>query len=306
MLINNYNLNSMKNKLKILPILAIGIFLYTCQSEPELPMPDLQNGVIPLITKDETKDQSISFSDLGGFDGTVEVGLYYPTDKPKSMDLMVTMNNDPENSGAVKSDITSFPTTADITIASIVDILPGLDDAVDIVPGDFFRFYVDVTLPDGTVINGNDTLYAPYGSEVYNLPDASLDVTYTVVCPLDLNDFVGDYTMDDGYPSDLCTITVSLDPDNIDGLIINNFYGGTGTGALYPVKISVNRTTYGISVPSPQVFAEWLWNPAYLNATLSDLKGTLDACTGNFSFKAQLDVSVGGFGLQSYTCTKIN
>jgi hypothetical protein len=305
MLINNYNLNSMKNKLKILPILAIGIFLYSCQSEPDLPMPKLQEGCLPLVTKDVTKDQSISFSDLGGFDGTVKVGLYYPNDKPKSMNLMVTMNNDPENSGAVKSNITSFPTTADITVASLVDLLPALNDASEIMPGDFFRFYVDVTLTDGSIVYGNDTLYTAYSGDVANLPDASLDVTYTVVCPLDLNDFVGDYIMDDGSPSDLCTINVTLDPDNPDGLIINNFYGGTGTGELYPVHISVDRVTYGISVPSPQLFAEWLWNPAWTDATLSDLKGTLDACTANFSFKSSLDVSIGGFGTISYTCTKI-
>jgi hypothetical protein len=304
MLINNYNLNSMKNKLKILPILAIGIFLYTCQSEPDLPMPSVQKGCIPLITKDVTKDQSISFSDLSGFDGTVKVALYYPTDKPKSMNLMVTMNNDPENSGAVKSDITTFPGTADINVASLVDILPGLNNASDIVPGDFFRFYVDVTLPDGSVIYGNDTLYSAYSSGIANLPDASLDVTYTVVCPLDLNDFVGDYTLDDTYPSDLCTVNVSLDPNNPDGLLINNFYAGQ-TGASYPVHISVDRTTYAISVPSPQVFAEWLWDPSYTNATLSDLKGTLDACTGNFAFKAKLYMDLGSFGTQTYTCTKL-
>lgn len=303
--INNYNLNSMKNKLKILTILAIGIFLATCQSDPNLPMPKVQKGCIPLVTKDATKDQSISIFDLSGFDGTIKVELYYPKDKAKSMDLMVTMNNDPENTAVVKSDITTFPSTADVTIASLVDILPGLNDVSEIVTGDYFKFYVDVTLPDGSVINGNDTLYSAYSSGINNLPGASLDVTYAVVCPLDLNDFVGDYTMDDGSPSDLCTITVSLDPDNPDGLIIDNFYGGTGTGALYPVKISVDRVTYGISVPSPQVFAEWLWDPSYQNATLSDLKGTLDACTSNFSFKAKLAVSAGSFGTISYTCTKL-
>jgi hypothetical protein len=294
----------MKNKLKILPILAIGIFLYTCQSEPELPMPDLKTGCIPKITKDVTKDQSISFSDLSGFDGTVKVELYYPADKPKSMNLMVTMNNDQDNTAEVKSNITAFPATADITIASLVDILPALNDASEILPGDYFKFYVDVTLPDGSVIKGNDTLYSAFSSGIANLPDASLDVTYTVVCPLDLNNFVGAYTMDDTYPSDLCTINVSLDPDNPDGLIINDFYAGTGTGALYPVHISVDRVTYAISVPSTQVFAEWLWDPSYTNAALSDLKGTLDACTGNFSFKAKLTMDLGSFGTQSYTCTK--
>jgi hypothetical protein len=294
----------MKNKLKILLILAIGIFLSTCQSEPDLPMPVVQKGCIPLITKDVSKDQSISFSDLGGFDGSVKVELYYPTDKPKSMDLMVCMNNDPDNTGTVKANITTFPSVADITIASLVDALPGLDSESEIVPGDFFKFYADITLSDGSVIHGNDTLYSAYSSGIANLPNASLDVTYTVVCPLDLNDFVGDYTLDDTYPSDLCTVNVTLDPDNPDGLLINNFYAGQ-TGPSYPVHLSVDRVTYAISVPSPQVFADWLWDPSYTNATLSDLKGTLDACTANFAFKAKLYMDLGSFGTQTYTCTKL-
>jgi hypothetical protein len=119
-----------------------------------------------------------------------------------------------------------------------------------------------------------------------------------------LSDFVGDYTMDDGSPSDLCTITVSLDPNNANGLIIDNFYGGTGTGPLHPVHISVNRATYGISVPSPQVFADWLWSVNYKNATLSNLAGTLDACTKDFAFQADLNVSAGSFGRIAYTCTR--
>jgi hypothetical protein len=119
-----------------------------------------------------------------------------------------------------------------------------------------------------------------------------------------LSDFVGDYTMDDGSPSDLCVITVSLDPNNANGLIIDNFYGGTGTGPLHSVHMSVNRATYGISVPSPQVFADWLWSVNYKNATLSNVAGTLDACTQNFSFQADLTVSAGSFGRLTYTCTK--
>lgn len=295
----------MKNKLKILAIMAIGVFLLpNCQKDPDLNMPDLQTGVLPKVTKDATKDQTINFTDLADFAATVKVDLYYPQDKPKSMDLMVVMNDDRANSAVVKAGITSFPVTEDINIAKLVTLLPGLNNASEIEPGDFFKFYVDITLEDGTVLKGNDTLYTAYSAAIDNLPGASYEVTYTVVCPLDLNDFVGEYVMDDGYPSDLCVITVSLDPANPDGLIFDNFYGGTGTGALYPVKVSVNRVTYAISVLSPQKFTDWLWNPAYKNATISSMNGTLDACTGNFAFKAVIDVSIGSFGSMSFTCTR--
>ncbi len=303
-MINNYKSNQMKNKLKIFAIMAAGVLLFTtCKNN--LPMPTLQTGCLPLITKDATKDQTINYFNLTAFNAAVNVDLYYPTDKCKSMDLMVKENGNKNYVGTLKANITTFPTTTPITMTNLIDALPNLASTSDINPGDQFKVYTDVTLLDGTVLHGSDTLYALGSSGIGNLPNSSPSVTYTVVCPLHLSDFVGDYTMDDGSPSDLCTITVSIDPAHpTNGLIIDNFYGGTGTGALHPVYITVNLVTYGISVPSPQVFADWLWNPAYKNATLSNLVGTLDACTGNFSFKASLTVSLGSFGTISYTCTK--
>jgi len=304
-MIRNIKLINMKNKLKIISLAVLGIFLFTtCSEDPTLPMPDLQQTVIPLITKDPAKLQNISFFDLAGFSASVVVDVYND-DVPQSMTVMVCMNGDQAKTGVLQADITSFPTSIDFNITKLIDVIPGLDNLGQLKLGDNFKVYVDMTLKDGTVILGNSLLYSPFDPAVGNLPGSSLVSVWTIVCPLVLTDFVGDYLMDDGYPSDLCTITVSLDPANPNGLIITNFYAGTGTGALYPVKISVNRATYGISVPSPQVFAAWLWNPAYKDATLSNLKGTLDACTKNFSFKADLTVSVGSFGTQSYTCTKL-
>ena len=308
--VNNYNSNLMKNKLKILTILAIGIFLLpTCQKDPDLRWPDFKFGAIPLVTKDATKDQNIDFNNLSTFTGTVNVDLYFKDkDKPKSMDLMVIMNNDLTNSAVVQAGITSFPTSVNITTTTLVNLLPKLNNQSELKLGDFFRFYVNITLEDGTFINGNDTLYTAYSSALPNWPDASLEVVYTVVCPLDLNEFVGDYEMDDGYPSDLCVVTVSKDPDNApNGLIITNFYGPPNPSAnLKPVKITVNPATYEITLNStPFVLAGWLWSTAYTDFTLDLFKGSLDACTGNFSASALCSCGAGSFGRIPWTFTKL-
>lgn len=298
----NLNISKMKNKLKILSLISIGILiLAACQKDPKLNMPDLEMGVIPKLVKDATKSQTINFFDLAAFNGSFTVDTYY-ADKPQSIEVWVTWKGDKTKKALVQS-VTTFPTTIDVTVASLKSLLSTYITA-PLIAGDYFKFFTVVTLKNGTVNSAFDSNYRQFNSSIANLPGAGIDLTYTIVCPLNLADFVGKYTMDDGSPSDLCTITVSLDPNNTNGLIINNFYGGTGTGALYPVKISVNRATYAISVPSPQVFAAWLWNPKYLNATLSNLSGTLDACTKNFSFKADLTVSLGSFGTLNYVCTR--
>ena len=293
----------MKNKFKILLMVSIGILFFTmCSKEPNLNMPTLTKGVIPKLVKDAAKDQTINYFNLGAFAGSFTVDTYY-AEKPASIEIWVTFKGD-KTKKALVTTVTSFPTTIDLTITKLVDLLNAYVQQANLVSGDYFKFYTVVTLQDGTVSSAFDSKYSQFYSSIPNLPGAGVDLTYTIVCPLNLTDFVGNYTMDDGSPSDLCTITVSLDPANPNGLIIDNFYAGTGTGALHPVKISVNRATYGISVPSPQVFADWLWNASYKNATLSNLSGTLDACTKNFSFKADLTVSAGSFGTQNYVCTK--
>jgi hypothetical protein len=293
----------MKNKLKIILLVSIGIlFFVSCQKEPKLNMPDLKLAVVPKLVKDATKDQTINFFDLPAFRGSFTVDTYY-ADKPESIEVWITFNGDKTKKALVQK-VTTFPTTIDVTVASMSALLSAYATPAALISGAYFKFYTVITMKDGTINSAFDSNYKQFYTSVPNLPGSGVDLTYTIVCPLNLADFVGNYTMDDGSPSDLCTITVSLDPANANGLIINNFYAGTGTGTLSPVKISVNRATYGISVPSPQVFATWLWSVNYKNATLSNLSGILDACTKNFAFKADLTVSAGSFGTLNYTCTR--
>jgi hypothetical protein len=263
-------------------------------------MPELKNTSIPLLKKDPAKDQTINFFNLAAFNGAFSVDTYY-AEEPASMEIWVTFKGDKSKKALVQT-VSTFPGNISVTVASMTGLL-GINPAT-LKAGDYFKFFTVLNEKDGTVNSGLDPAYSQFNSATANLPGAGLDLTFTIVCPLNLADFVGSYTMDDGSPSDLCTIKVTLDPANPKGLIINDFYAGTGTGALYPVYINVNTSTYGISVPKPQIFAEWLWNKAYLNGTLSNLSGTLDACTKNFSFKSDLTVSAGSFGTLNYVCTR--
>jgi hypothetical protein len=293
----------MKNKLIILLLGVLGVFLFTtCKKDPKLPIPALQSGVIPKLLKVDTKDATINFFDLAAFNGSFTVDTYY-ADKPTSIEIWVTFNGNKAKRALVQT-VTSFPTTVDVTVAGLSSLLSAFIGPADLVAGAYFKFYTVINMKDGTVSSAFDPNYAQFNTSILNLPGSATNLTYTIVCPLNLSDFVGDYTMDDGSPSDLCTISFALDPDNADGFIINNFYVGTGVGVISPIKFKVNRATYGISLnPSPQVFATYLWNPAYKNGTLANLSGTLDACTLNFSFRADLSATV-SFGPINYTCTR--
>jgi hypothetical protein len=294
----------MKNKLIILLSAVFGILIFTtCQKEPKLPMPDLQKSVIPKVTKDATKDQNISFFDLPGFVAAVKVDLYYE-DKPKSMNLMVCMNDDVENSGLIKENITTFPTTsADITIGTLVDVLPGLESLNDIVLGDYFRFYVDITLEDGTVIHGNDTLYASFDPAVANLPGSSLNVVYTVACELDPALTVGSY-YSYSAPSDWNSagdITITADPVDPNTVYVAGLETNDGLDEDQgPLVMHIDPITYVVTADKT-VLASDAWG--YHNIAYAGT-GTYNTCTGLYKMKFTISVDEGDFGEFVFTFTR--
>jgi hypothetical protein len=284
----------MKNKLKILLFGAVGVFLFTaCQKDPKLNMPSLETGVVPLVTKDATKDQNVSFLNLAGFNGSVVVNTYYK-DLPKSMDLMVTMNNDQLNSGVVKSGITTFPTTVNFNIASLVDILPGLDSIKQLQLGDNFKFYVNITMPDGSVINGNDTLYALTNTSIKNLPGSSLTVTYNVACALDYALTVGSYH---SYspPSDWNSegdITLTADPDDPNKILVRGIE--TIEGLIEdkgPLVMHINPVTYAVTADKSVIVSDFF---GYHNGAYAGT-GTYNTCTGTYDMKFDITADEGTF-----------
>lgn len=290
-------------------MLAVGVLLLpTCKKDPDLRMPDLQNGVIPLVVKDDTKDVSISFLDLAGFEATINVGLYYD-DAPKSMNLMVSMNGDYENIAVVKSDITSFPTAVNVTTADLVALLPGLESIDSLQLGDYFLFYVDVTLNDGTVVYGHDTLYDAYNSSIVNLPGSSVNVIYEVLCPFDAAKTVGDYaavSVDWNASGDVTFTADAEDPYTvyIDGLMDVDFL--TGNGNTLPIYI--DPATYEITGEATVLAANCGdWGPdyeGYTNYTYSPVSGTYSTCDGTYTIKFEIYVDQGSFGEYTYTFTR--
>jgi hypothetical protein len=291
----------MKNKLKILLMGVIGIFLFTtCKKDPQLPMPKLQLAVIPLITKDKTKDQNVSIYNLPGFNGSVIVNTYFK-DLPKSMDLMVCMNDSIVNTAVLKANITSFPTTVDFTLPTLVGLIPGLDSLNQLQLGNYFKFYVDITLPDGTVVKGNDTLYASSNSAVKNLPGSSLSVIYTVACPLDPALTVGSYhavSSDFGVDGNITITADASDPNKLYVTGLETIDGDVEDKG--PLVMHLDPLTYEVIADKTVLasFAGPYHNIAYGG------KGTYNTCTGNYDMTFTITVTEGSFGDNTYTFTR--
>lgn len=290
----------MKNKLKIILLVSMGIFLFsTCTKDPKLNMPDLKKSVIPLVQKDAAKDQNISFLNLAGFSGAVTVNVYYP-DKPKSMNLMVAMNDDFENAAVVKSDITSYPTKVDFNLTSMIDLLPKLNSLSELKLGDYFRFYVDMILEDGTVIGGNDTLYHSFNSSVPNLPGSSINVIYTVACPLDPAKTVGTYHSVSADWASEGDITITADAADPNKLYVSGLETMEGLTEIRPLVMHINPLTYVVTADKT-ILVPLAWG--YHNLAYEG-KGTYNTCTGTYQMKFDISVTEGAWPGNNFTFTR--
>jgi hypothetical protein len=293
----------MKNKLKIVSMVAIGIlFITACKKDPTLPMPELQQAVIPLVTKNASGNQNISLLDLPGFNGTVDVDLYYD-DMPKSMNLMVCMNGDVANSALVKEDISSFPTSVDFNIGNLIDLLPGLTNVNELKLGDFFLFYVDITLKDGSVVKGNDPLYASFDPAVANLPGSSLNVVYTVACPFDPALTVGSY-LAYSPPSDWNStgnITLTADPGDPYTIYVAGLAEIDGeTEDLGPLVMHIDPITNVVTADKTVIDSDFY---GFTNYAFEGT-GTYDTCTGQYTMKFVISADGGDWGENNYTFTR--
>lgn len=295
----------MKNKLKIILLVSIGmLFLVTCKKDPKLNMPNLQQAVIPKVTKDATKDQIMSDLNLPGFNGSVIVDLYYK-DKPKSMDLMVCMNGDVANTAVVKSNITSFPTSTDFNVGNLIDWLPNVTSINDIVAGNTFKFYVDITLEDGTVIKGNDPSYVPNDPAVSNLPGSSINVVYNVACGLNYAKTFGSYHAV-SPASDWAvdgTVTITADPVNPNTVYVANLETIDGTDEdKGPLVMHIDPATYAVTADKTVIASVAGWGP-YHNLTYQG-KGTYNTCTGEYTMVFTITSTELNFGDFHFTMSR--
>lgn len=294
----------MKNKLKNILLAILGILVFTtCSKDPKLNMPDLQMTVIPVVKKDATKSQNISFLNMPAFSGAVSVDVYNK-DLPKSMNLMVSMNDDPANTAVVKSNITSFPTNSDVfTMATLIDLLPNLNNISEVKLGDFFRFYVDMTLMDGTEIKGNDPLYSSFDPAIANLPGSSLNVVYNVACALDNALTIGSYF---SYSSaaewnSSGNITITAHPTQANTVLVAGLETIEGlVEDKGPLVMHIDPITYAVTADKT-VIASDAWG--YHNIAYAGT-GTYNTCTGKYEMKFTISVDEGNFGDFVFTFTR--
>lgn len=292
----------MKNNIKYLVVILAGLafLLVNCSKEVgpnHLPkLPDLTRTPIPLFTPDTALDAVIQ--EPADFRAAFTLDLYFPDDvQPASCDIDVALNGDYTNIHKLKTDITTFPVKVELTAEDLANACGiSLDD---IVPGYQFELRATYTLKDGTVLNGfADGINAvDASSDLKNFPGSQTSITYTAVCPLDLEAFVGPMTVvDDFFWEGTYPVTVTQPSPGVLKVT------GLNQDPDESVLISINDKTFVATVssqivaPAPDFFS-------YTNLTMAG-SGNVNACDTIITLNIDWNVDQGGFGAGPFILQK--
>ncbi len=270
-------------------VLAVVVFFTGCEEDNNGRMPDVQDSNIGILNVTES-DPFINVSDPGGYSITVNVDLLF-AGKFKQIDIMVVMNGDYKNQYKLGS-ITSVPQTITYTSQNIVDAIPALNSVDDIVQGDNFVLFTNITLTNGSVVPG----YTSFGAStaaptVKNVIDvlkdgASSSINIAVPCEFVLADYLGVMDLSEYWAPDLYEYQVEVieDPDYTGdkiGLLINGIWDGT-----WQLRIELDTYDYSIIAPDQQMSDAVF---SYHNPVWSKISGNLKTCD------QQIIVNINGF-----------
>jgi hypothetical protein len=140
-----------------------------------------------------------------------------------------------------------------------------------------------------------------------NSEPLTFEVDLSPYCPLDLDEFVGEYTVDDGADSGVCTI--SRDPaDPLFGLIISgplSYWTGDGNGGSLKIKLDgcTNSVTYA-SQATGAIHATY----GDITMTQNNEEGpnSFDPADKTITLTATHTVAAGSFGAWSTVFVKNN
>jgi hypothetical protein len=267
------------------------LFVTGCRKDDNPKIPGLIRVPTPLITKDQSGDATISKDEPLAFQGKFIVDLFFKTDiPPQKMDVVVRKNN-----GSVKvfkEGLTTFPTTVEITGADLQTLFGEAP-----VLGDKFEVGVDITTRDGYKAEAFPAVGSPYGSNVGNQPGSSLRIDYSVVCPFDINDLVGDAVIEDPDFWE-ATYPVKVELEGTDTYKISGWIEDPN----YVVRVKVNTATLTATIAT-QVYTESYPGLPYTNWT-TEGEGVIDACGKKLVMTLDNYVDQGSFGTQTITLRK--
>lgn len=269
----------MKKQLIIYALLSIFVFL-GCRKDDDPKIPELTRVPLPLITIDAASDKLINPSSPGTFKGKVTVDLYFKTDiAPKEMDIVVVKNGEKAAAKTVKTDVTTFPTTVDITGQQLIELFGPIED------GDEFEIGADITTQDGQLFQAFPTLGEGYGTGVNTQGGASTSVTFIKPCSFNADDYEGDFEVLQDEWNDYKVGTV-IPVKKVSATQISFEYNKAfmDPGTSKPIILTIDPATNNITV-AKQVYGYYTGDAEYAAESVAGAASVINPCDLSLSIR---------------------
>ncbi len=236
--------------------------------------------------------QAIDVTNLAGFQGKFDVGLYFASDVPPSkFDIVVRKNSDNGNIKLLQAGVTSFPTSLTINADDLETFF-----GVPVALGDSYDIGADVYTQSGKKYEAFPVTGVGYGSSITNQPGASPSVRYTAICQYNPDIYQGNFiVIEDEFadlsPGDIVVLT------KIDDTHFSYIYP-SGFNPV-PIIVTVDPLTNALSIAKQKFGAYFTWEPAYTNPNAETKKDQLDVvspCDKEWGAVVNYTVDQGGFG----------
>ena len=274
----------MKNIIKNIFVVALGsLILFSCDKEPDLRKPETPIQCAAYVVASVNTSPYVDLNDPDAVVLEFTVNTMYE-DPFQSIDLVVVYAGDYANQYIVEGGITSVPHDVTVTMADLVALIPDLNSSADVVAGDAFNFFANVTLTDGTVLPAySDEGVVRYSASVINSLNIVFNSTFAinipVPCAFDINNYIGTYDFHDVFYSseDLASsVTITEDPDVENGIIVNGLW--PLSCVAYPVKMRFDLTTLSIIIEE-QIVTDAIWGAGYMMFPYMELP--LNTCSND-------------------------
>lgn len=152
--------------------------LTACRKSDNVKIPALTRVPVPLIALVANSEAAINVSSNPAlFRGKFDVGLLFPQDvHPQKFDIVVIKNGNKGIVKSIKTDVTTFPTSLEITGAQLVALFNS-----PIILGDFFDIGADITLPGGQKLEAFPAVGTQFAGGTANIPGSNTFLRYRTI-----------------------------------------------------------------------------------------------------------------------------
>lgn len=209
----------------------------------------------PKIVKDASGSAAIDMTNLAGFNGKINVSLYFPNDIPPSkFDIVIRKNNNNSTVKIVQAGVTSFPSVITITSAQIAALF-----GVPIALGDNYDISADVYTQSGKQYQAFPEIGLGYAAAFQpDHPGFSPSVRFSAICQYNPALYsTGNYEVlvdewQDYVPGDIITVT------QIDATHLSFSY--LAPTSSQPIIVTINPLT-NVTTVAKQTYGNYPWNP---------------------------------------------